>query len=85
MCNCIKEINKNLRESSGDPNAKVLTEQSFIKMPDGKFDIIIFAPVYGKYRTKKKDGTLCDNSVKTPLGVRFCPFCGEKYLKQSVI
>ena len=81
MCDCINKMTNQLREHTGDPDAIIITETAFLKGKDDDFYTISFTPVYGRFREKKKDGTLKPKPSKVPLSVAFCPFCGERYVK----
>jgi hypothetical protein len=67
-CNCIEEINKKLREASGDPEAKLNVIYAF---PD--MDARICVPYLA--RDKKRDGTFTKEKDKM-LALQKCPFCG---------
>jgi len=81
MCNCIKELNKNLNEIT-DGEGKVKTayrltnDGLMIDYPSG----MVFV-----YQRRKKDGTLEKKRSTTPLIPNYCPFCGKPYseLRQS--
>lgn len=78
MCDCISEMNKKLQDYTGDPEASIVSELSFVKKDD-KMTAIVYPCVYGKFREKKKDGTLENRATKIPVIISHCPFCGKAY------
>ncbi len=72
MCECIKQLDADIQERTGDPEACLETAINFSKstvMPN-----IIYT-----YHKKKKDGTLEKRERVSIVIANFCPFCGVSY------
>lgn len=67
-CDCIKQVNEQLKEQG--INAVVATEMSF-NFTKMKGSVELFLPM--RYREKKKKGDKLPSIVCT-----FCPICGKK-------
>ena len=71
MCNCITELNKELKEQTGDIYAGIYCAYSF--------DFGEVPRLEAQHRYKKKDGTLINRTVTKTIIPVYCPFCGKKY------
>lgn len=72
MCNCIREINKKIKEQTKDDMAFI--ESVFFINTLSEVPKISF-----RYNARKKDGTKRKNKTEQNIIPTFCPFCGVKY------
>jgi hypothetical protein len=80
MCNCIENINKELKEYRGDPEAHldITTCIDLSKKPGEKQKLKCYPRIIAYIRPKKKDGTYLKEKQVVIKG-EYCPFCGNKY------
>jgi len=69
-CNCVEEINKKIREATGDPEASL----NILFCLGNETTSRLYIPY--SYRTIKKDGTFTVNKEEGKLSLHRCPFCG---------
>ena len=72
MCNCIREINKKIKEQTKDDMAFI--ESVFLINTLSEVPKISF-----KYNARKKDGAKSKKKTEQNLIPTFCSFCGVKY------
>lgn len=68
-CDCIKQVNENLRKATGDPEARLNVEY---ELPN----LIQRVYVNFTYRKKKRDGSF-GKEIEGHLSLGKCPFCGK--------
>ena len=72
MCNCIREINKKLKEQTKD-------EMAFIETVFLINSLTYLPKISYRYNARKKDGTKYKKKTEKFIIPTFCPFCGVKY------
>jgi hypothetical protein len=76
MCKCIEEVEKKLREVTGDPEVVVKTSFSF-----GANGITReYIPIAVTYRQKKKGGTF-GRPLQGRIFGGYCPICGKELVE----
>lgn len=71
MCNCMNDVNEKIKESTGDPNARV----NAIYMLDGN----TYPAMSYFSRRKKANGDFTVKEYENAILPAFCPFCGKQY------
>lgn len=77
MCNCIKELNAELRRQYCDPEAELNTTLSF---GEGGTE---YPTIQASVRTKTVAGQLSLHTRQKLVIPVFCPFCGTRYKKET--
>lgn len=85
MCDCLDEVPKAIKQKLVQRGYDVvdLPEIETKSCFSGDFEYFAVA-LYSTttYNHKKRDGSVIVKKEKRPLIPRFCPFCGERYIKQ---
>jgi hypothetical protein len=81
MCECLKEIRKNIEKSGDYPNAKLMSSNQInmkARVGEPRFRETA-GTLEITYNKKKKDGSISKKKEKVNMLYTHCPFCGEKY------
>lgn len=86
MCNCIDEIEEELKTKLSAKNKeyadKTITKASLgnvALMFDSKQSVQLYSPVELEYDKQNKKGELVHKKEKMSMSYHYCPFCGKKY------
>jgi len=74
-CDCISELNKQLRKATGDPDAALEATVSL------RGDC--YPWMSAVYRERRKDGTYKRGAKHRTIIPNYCPFCGRKYERRT--
>lgn len=87
MCTCMNKMEEKIKnmlvESKKIPNVKDFYFSSkMLSMDDGKWHLML--PFELTYIPIKVDGTKGrEKTIKTNMGLTYCPFCGVKYKSEE--
>lgn len=74
-CDCFEQAKVKVRETTGDPNAKI---RGVLVPVNGWWSLLPSIEIL--YRKKKKDGSFTAKEFSMEMTYSYCPFCGKKLI-----